>query len=235
MAKNNKTGKPLFRFNKHNSKVDNFIRESKGEFKYTKYILIILAIIALVLVFKPFDFLKQKLEEKRLYYASQSSYAYDIDFGDLNLIDELVYASSYKYYDNLRDTLAMPLAGGKLNAPYDHSHRGVDFCGYYGQEVTASADGTVVQTGTDKKHGNFIMIKHVINGYTIYTYYGNLGSIYVSENQYVTTGQSIGTITGSVSGMKVMDDSVYHVHFAVRKSTKESSGMNPLLFLYSNY
>ena len=35
MAKNNKTGKPLFRFNKHNSKVDNFIRESKGEFKYT--------------------------------------------------------------------------------------------------------------------------------------------------------------------------------------------------------
>ena len=136
---------------------------------------------------------------------------------------------------HITDTLAMPLAGGKLNAPYDHSHRGVDFCGYYGQEVTASADGTVVQTGTDKKHGNFIMIKHVINGYTIYTYYGNLGSIYVSENQYVTTGQSIGTITGSVSGMKVMDDSVYHVHFAVRKSTKESSGMNPLLFLYSNY
>ena len=38
--------KTRFRTNKHNSKVDNFIRESKGEYKIIKYVLIILCILA---------------------------------------------------------------------------------------------------------------------------------------------------------------------------------------------
>lgn len=230
--KNKSDTKEKFRINKHNSKVDDFIASTKPKYKHTGKIITILLIILLIWIFKPVSFLKAKLDEKRMYYALQddsSSFNLDFKFG---LWSNLVYYTSYNYYKDLRGTLINPLSNSTLNKPYDLAHNGVDLNGYNGQEVMCARDGIVVDVGNDKKHGNYVMVKHDIKDYTIYTYYANLSSIYVYVGQYLSEYQVIGTISGKDDVQSVMNDEHCHLHFAVRKDIKESSGMDPLLFIY---
>lgn len=226
--KNKAEKKERFKTNKYNSKVEDFIKSTKPKYKHTCKVITILFVVILVLVFKPIHFLQAKLEEKRAYYAQNESNDISLNY---NLFDNLVYATSYNYYKDLRGTLGNPLNNSSLNAPFDLAHPGVDLNGYNGQEALSVKEGIVVQAGNDEKHGNFVMIEHNIKGYTIYTYYSNLGSIAVYEGQYVSQGQVIGTITGKDGGVRVLNKEASHLHFAVRKSTKESSGMNPLMFI----
>lgn len=230
--KNKSETKEKFRINKHNSKVDNFIASTKPKYKHTGKLIIVLLILLFVWIFKPINFLKTKLEEKRIHYSMQedsSSVNLDIKFG---LWNNILYYLSYNYYKDLRGTIIVPVKNYTLNAHYDLGHMGVDLNGYDGQEVIAAYDGIVVQTGFDSKYKNYVMIKHIIKGYDIYTYYGNLNTINAYEGQYVNQGHIIGTISGTQTGTGVLDENYCHLHFAVRKDLKESSGMDPMLFIY---
>ena len=91
--------------------------------------------------------------------------------------------------------------------------------------------GVVVDVGNDSRHGNYVLVKHVIKDYTIYTYYANLNTTYVYVGQYLSQYQVIGTISGKDNVQSVMNDEHSHLHFAVRKDIKESSGMDPLMFI----
>ena len=191
-----------------------------------------LLIVLLVWVFKPITFLKAKLDEKRMYYAMQddsNSLNFDLKFG---LWSNIVYYTSYNYYKDLRGTLINPLEDSTLNVPYDLAHNGIDLNGHNGQEVMCANYGVVVDVGNDSKHGNYILVKHDIKGYELYTYYSNLNAIYVYKEQYVVQGQTIGNIIGQENVSTIMNDKHCHLHFAVRKNIKESSGMNPLLFIH---
>ena len=235
--------KTRFRTNKHNSKVDNFIRESKGEYKIIKHVLIILCILALVWVFKPFDFLIQKLEEKRIAYNSQYYNGIDtkidinVDLSNLSkakrkgVMDTVFYISNYDYYKKLPGSIILPLQNGQVVTAYNYSHRAIDILGYNGQNVVAAANGTVNKIGYDDRYGNYVMIKHFIENHELYTYYGNLGSINVVEGQNVSSGQLIGTITTSVEALKNVSGQTSHLHFCVRRNTSDLSGMDPLLLI----
>jgi len=80
-------------------------------------------------------------------------------------------------------TLGYPLKSGlsRMSSPFggrDGTHKGVDFGEPRGTEVLAIEAGTVVDVRTgangSQGYGNLIIIKHTINGQTMYSKYGHL-------------------------------------------------------------
>ena len=90
-------------------------------------------------------------------------------------------------------------------------HAGVDYMSNSDANIYAFTGGTVVSTGWQNANGYFILIEHNISGKTVYSFYGHLDTVYVSNGQKVSTGTAIGEVgkTGSAGG------SVEHLHFAI--------------------
>ena len=66
----------------------------------------------------------------------------------------------------------------------------------------------------------------------IYTYYAHLLDISVSDGQYVYQNQIIGHEGGNPERkIGIMDSDGHYVHFEVRKSEKNGTGLNPLIFI----
>jgi murein DD-endopeptidase MepM/ murein hydrolase activator NlpD len=89
----------------------------------------------------------------------------------------------------------------------DYFHSGLDFAGYQGSPVVATAPGTVVMARTGfKLHGNCIAIDH---GQGIVSFYIHLKKLNVVQGQQVKAGQLIGQIgqTGRANGP--------HLHFSI--------------------
>lgn len=91
-------------------------------------------------------------------------------------------------------------------------HTGIDIVGpksgsIAGDNIYASADGTVLISKYNSSYGNYIVIDH---GNTISTCYAHLTKRKVSAGDKVKRGQVIGTVgtTGSSTG--------YHLHYEVR-------------------
>ena len=107
-------------------------------------------------------------------------------------------------------------------------HGGVDFGsgGINGQPVYAVADGVVVTAkALTTSYGNYVIIAHSNGLYTLYAH-GQMGSIRVSEGQYVSQGQQIMNVgsTGNSTGP--------HLHFEVRTSPGTySCRVNPMKYL----
>ncbi|HNB51190.1 MAG TPA: peptidoglycan DD-metalloendopeptidase family protein [Anaerolineales bacterium] len=82
---------------------------------------------------------------------------------------------------------------------YDYFHGGLDFCGAEGTELYAAAAGQVVFTGPLAVRGNAVVIDH---GWGIYTAYGHLSQILVSQGDMVQPGQLVGLggATGRTTG-----------------------------------
>lgn len=215
-----------FKTNTYNKEVSQFIAKTKNNKKYIKIVIIIIVII-LVVVFKPITFLKNKLNEKREYYAQ-------LNEANSNFyhIDSLSYSFGVDYYKNCKKTMMIP-ADGFITCQYDLSHKGIDIaCDVYQDNVFAAANGYVYSTGYNEKYGNEITIEHEINGIKIYTYYANLSNILVTPGQYVYQNQVIGNEGGSpVRKSNVADFEGHHVHFEVRKSPKKGTGLNPNIFI----
>lgn len=106
-------------------------------------------------------------------------------------------------------------------------HSGVDIgCGY-GDAIAAAASGTVIlvsepvegQNTGGTGYGNYCIIDH---GNGLCTLYGHCRDVYVSEGQYVNTGDIIAEVgsTGTSSGS--------HLHFEVRVN---GSSVDPLGYL----
>jgi murein DD-endopeptidase MepM/ murein hydrolase activator NlpD len=117
-------------------------------------------------------------------------------------------------------------------------HHGVEFNVPYGSDVIAAADGTVRFAGSDDSlifgsetnfYGNLVIIEQdaPLNGQSVFTVYGHLSEVLVTEGQHVFMQQLIAK--SGASG--VADGS--HLHFEVRVGGDSySDTRNPLLWLY---
>ncbi|MFL6375079.1 MAG: M23 family metallopeptidase [Pyrinomonadaceae bacterium] len=98
-------------------------------------------------------------------------------------------------------------------------HPGMDIDGERGDQVMASASGTVIKAAYTNGYGNMVEIDH---GNGIHSRYGHMSKLDVSAGDTVTRGQLIGEIgsTGRSTGP--------HLHFEVRYNDKP---INPRHFL----
>lgn len=94
--------------------------------------------------------------------------------------------------ENYPDGFQKPLETCKLSGTT--SNYGIYIQATDGENVFAACDGTIIDVGEDDRYGG----KYVIlsNGHSK-TIYGCLKDIYVTENQTVTKGQVIATVSGS--------------------------------------
>ena len=121
------------------------------------------------------------------------------------------------------DEVNWPLADYRYGGEFfeDTVHTGVDIPAPKGTPVLAAGSGTVVWAGygvyrggydTTDPYGLAVTIRHDF-GYqdqALFTVYGHLDQVDVTEGQYVVTGQPLGLVgeTGKVTGP--------HLHFEVR-------------------
>ncbi|NEW07028.1 M23 family metallopeptidase [Paenibacillus sp. SYP-B3998] len=98
-------------------------------------------------------------------------------------------------------------------------HSGIDFGAKENDPVFATADGKVVRTGTDRFHGNNIVIEHSKG---LRTWYMHLNKILVQTGDLVEKGNTIGLVgsTGRSTGA--------HLHYEVLKNG-ESTNPKPYL------
>lgn len=86
-------------------------------------------------------------------------------------------------------------------------HKGLDFSTWRkGDPIVATANGQVVTVGYDNGYGNYVIIKHK---HGIYTRYAHMDTFRVKKGQFVSQGETIGTIgnTGITTGP--------HLHYEV--------------------
>ena len=98
-------------------------------------------------------------------------------------------------------------------------HHGIDLAGTWQENVSVSADGTVVFAGYHGSFGKVIRIRH---NFGIITTYGHLAKINVKRGDIVNEGQIIGKMgrTGRVDGA--------HLHYEISVNGKSQ---NPKIFI----
>ena len=98
-------------------------------------------------------------------------------------------------------------------------HHGIDLAGTWQENVSVSADGTVVFAGYHGSFGKVIRIRH---NYGIMTTYGHLAKINVRRGDLVNEGQVIGKMgrTGKVKGA--------HLHYEISVNGKSQ---NPATYI----
>ena len=98
-------------------------------------------------------------------------------------------------------------------------HHGIDLAGTWQENVSVSADGTVVFAGYHGSFGKVIRIRH---SYGIITTYGHLAKINIKRGDIVSEGQVIGKMgrTGRVDGA--------HLHYEISVNGKSQ---NPKKFI----
>ncbi len=126
-------------------------------------------------------------------------------------------------------------SGGRLQV-----HHGDDLVNPTGTKIIAAADGTVVYAGDDltreigkgtNYYGNLVILQHPFaspEGKPVYTLYGHMNSVAVTQGDVVKKGQVIGYVgaTGVAMGP--------HVHFEVRLGDPFSfdATRNPEMWLF---
>lgn len=104
-------------------------------------------------------------------------------------------------------------------APAEVNGQGIDIAGVPGQEVRASADGTVIYAGRDLSNsGNLVIIRHAGD---VLSTYSHAKDLYVAEDDTVRGGDPIASL-----GWNSEKESV--LHFGIRKNGKP---VNPIGFL----
>jgi murein DD-endopeptidase MepM/ murein hydrolase activator NlpD len=93
-------------------------------------------------------------------------------------------------------------------------HHGIDLAGTWQENISVSADGTVVFAGYHGSFGKVVRIKH---SYGIMTTYGHLAKINVKKGDIVNEGQTIGKMgrTGRVVGA--------HLHYEISVNGKSQN------------
>ena len=106
----------------------------------------------------------------------------------------------------------VPFRNDPVNIGSSNYHTGMDFVAPEGTDILSSCSGEVIRVGHNEGSlGNFVILKHNIDGKIIYTAYGHMfnDSIIVEVGQHVDAKQKIGVIgsTGKSTGT--------HLHFTV--------------------
>jgi len=101
-------------------------------------------------------------------------------------------------------------------------HSGVDLKGEKGDPVTVIEDGEVIEADFEITYGNYIKVKHEVNGEVIYSKYGHLSKIDVEISDKVKKGDKIGEVgaTGMATGP--------HLHFEMQNANGESIDVNKM-------
>lgn len=101
-------------------------------------------------------------------------------------------------------------------------HNGVDLKGEIGEPVTVVEDGEVVEADFDVTYGNYIKVKHEVNGDITYSKYGHLSKMGVEVGDIVNKGDKIGEVgaTGMATGP--------HLHFEMQNANGESIDVNQM-------
>lgn len=123
--------------------------------------------------------------------------------------------------------LAYPTSCRKLSAdfptyPSGRSHTGIDFPVPKGTPVCAAYDGTVyIVKELETSYGHYVVLKHNIDGQTVYTLYAHNSKLLVSQGQNVKQGQVIAYSgsTGNSTGP--------HCHFSVLTSYSPQKYVDP--------
>lgn len=110
-------------------------------------------------------------------------------------------------------------ANGQVLSRYTEKTKGVSISGQPGQPVLATADGTVVYSGSGLRgYGKLIIVKH---NDTYLSAYGHNSKILVREGETVTKGQKI-------AEMGSTDSETVKLHFEIRERGKP---VDPMRFL----
>jgi lipoprotein NlpD len=108
---------------------------------------------------------------------------------------------------------------GQVLSRYTEKSKGVSISGRSGQSIVASADGTVVYSGSGLRgYGKLIIVKH---NDTYLSAYGHNSKILVREGEAVTKGQKIAEMGNT-------DSDIVKLHFEIRERGKP---VDPLKFL----
>ena len=107
--------------------------------------------------------------------------------------------------------------GQRMHEGLDIRHLQTDRRGEPTDPVMATADGTVVYISTRpslSNYGNYIVIRHVIQGIEIYSLYAHLSAVQpgIGVGSHVTQGQVIATM-GRTSNAEIILKERAHVHF----------------------
>jgi RHS repeat-associated protein len=87
-----------------------------------------------------------------------------------------------------------------------------------GRPIYATESGVVIRVGASD-WGNYVMIKHEIQGETFYSIYAHLSEASVEEGTVVDSNTQIGEMGGTIDDGGPIDP---HLHFEVRKSANVS-------------
>lgn len=132
-----------------------------------------------------------------------------------------------------------PVQSGRITTGYGNGihpithlprfHNGIDIAGEWHQKVATIADGKVYKVNYNKSgYGNYVIIKHEIDGEIFYTLYAHLSNIYVYVDNEVKQGQVIGLEGGDPNQDPNPGNSTgHHLHFAVLKTPDGSESYNP--------
>lgn len=105
--------------------------------------------------------------------------------------------------------LVRPVVGGRKTQGL-HGHNGIDIAATQGTPVLAAASGRIIVARTGGYNGGYGDMVIITHDKGIQTVYAHLNTVYVSQGQQVTQGQTIGEVgnTGRSTGA--------HLHFEVR-------------------
>lgn len=129
--------------------------------------------------------------------------------------------------------MALPIIGGRITTPFAKPgkmwstgrHEGVDFACPKGTKILACADGKVVGTGIwGSAYGpNSLVIKHVVDGKTLYTMYAHGQKLYVKKGDKVKMGQHVldSGAMGNVTGPHL------HLECQAKRRWTRGGGINP--------
>ena len=118
------------------------------------------------------------------------------------------------------------ISAGFPKYPSGRDHTGIDFPAPNNTPICACADGVVILSKElNYSYGHYIVIKHNINGQTLYTLYAHNNRLYVKTGDTVKKGQHIADSgsTGNSTGP--------HCHLSVLTSWSPQRYVQPLDYL----
>jgi murein DD-endopeptidase MepM/ murein hydrolase activator NlpD len=115
---------------------------------------------------------------------------------------------------------------------WGRSHNGIDVAVPVGTSVRSIADGEVVRSDIRdvNGYGNFIIVKHNINGETLFSCYAHLSKRISDVGDKVKKGEEIGKSGGARGAVGSGMSTGPHLHFEIRKS-QTGDFINPESYL----
>lgn len=112
-------------------------------------------------------------------------------------------------------------------------HTGIDIQGRWHQPIKAIADGIVESTNTKPDgYGNYIKIKHNIDGVAFYSFYAHMSELHVSAGQRISEGQILGLEGGDPKkDVNPGTSTGHHLHFEIRLRSHRDSNIDPAPYI----